>query len=72
MAEKSANLGDVLLRAKLHLDEALTSAQQAGVLSPATLNKLSRAKESLNTGCTNTGCGKAALGDVASQPAAKK
>ena len=72
MAEKSGDLGDVLLRAKLSLDEALTSAERAGVLSPATLGQLSRAKESLNTGCTNTGCGKAALEELASQPATRR
>ena len=70
MAEKSGDLGDVLLRAKLNLDEAIASAQESGALSSAQLSRVS-AKASTNTSCTNTGCGKAALEELASQPEAK-
>lgn len=70
MADESNDLGDVLLRAKLSLDEALASAQESGALSSAQLSSLS-AKASTNTSCTNTGCGRAALEELASQPEVK-
>jgi len=55
MADKSNNLSEVLIRAKLSLDEAILS--MAGELNPAQLKRL-RAQEDVNTSCTNTGCGK--------------
>lgn len=62
MADKSNNLTDVLIQAKLNLDEALSSV--AGELNAAQLKRL-RALEDTNTSCTNTGCGKSLREQVA-------
>lgn len=70
MAEKKEILSQALVDAKLSLDEAvkkLQSGERATALTPGQLDKV-RARESLNTGCTNTGCGKAALDEIAEQP----
>ena len=64
MAEKPTNINEVLIRAKLSLDEAIGSV--AGELTPAQLKRL-RAQEDVNTSCTNTGCGKA-IGEQLAQP----
>jgi hypothetical protein len=61
MADKSNNLSDVLLRAKLSLDEAIVAA--VSELSPADLKRL-RAQDDTNTSCTNTGCGKSQLAEA--------
>jgi len=62
MADKSTDVNEVLIRAKLSVDEALTSV--LGELSPAQLKRL-RAQEDVNTSCTNTGCGKALAEQIA-------
>lgn len=56
MADKpTTNVNDVLIRAKLSVDEALSGV--LGELSPTQLKRL-RAQEDVNTSCTNTSCGK--------------
>lgn len=56
MADKAtSDVNDVLIRAKLSVDEALSGVM--GELSPAQLKRL-RTQEDVNTSCTNTGCGK--------------
>ena len=66
MADKPTNVHDVLIRAKLGVDEAIKGV--LGELSPAQLKRL-RATEDTNTSCTNTGCGKvAALKEEVVQP----
>ena len=62
MAQTSGNpISEVLIQAKMSLDEALSRMQggeEPGTLTPAQVEKL--AKGSTNTSCTNTGCGKSA------------
>lgn len=60
MADKSNNLSDVLIRAKISLDEAISAA--LGQLNPGELQKLKQ--DSVNTSCTNTGCGKSRAEEV--------
>ena len=70
MAEKKDVLSQALIDAKLSLDEAVKKVQggeRATAFTPGQLEKI-RARESLNTGCTNTSCGKPALEEIASQP----
>ena len=56
MADKAtSDVNDVLIRAKLSVDEALSGVM--GELSPAQLKRLGT-QEDVNTSCTNTGCGK--------------
>ena len=71
MAEKKDAISEALIGAKLSLDEAVKKVQ--GGVSPVTAGQVDRlrAQDSLNTGCTNTGCGKPAAEQIASQPAVK-
>ena len=69
MADKNA-INDALTQAKVSLDEAvkrLQAGERLTAFTSAQLEKV-RAQESLNTGCTNTGCGKAAKADLVGQP----
>lgn len=70
MADKNA-INEVLVKAKVSLDEAVKRLQAGERFSPLTDAQIAkvRAQDSLNTGCTNTGCGQPALKAVASQPA---
>ena len=70
MADKKEALNQALIEARVSLDEAvkkLQGGERLTALTPGQLERV-RAKESINTGCTNTGCGKPALEDVISQP----
>ncbi len=60
MADKAKEaISEVLIQAKMSLDEALTRMQAGegpGTLTPTQVQRL-RALADTNTGCTNTGCG---------------
>lgn len=56
---KKTDLSEVLVNAKMHLDEALTrlnAGETTTGLSNAAIQRL-KALEDTNTSCTNTGCG---------------
>lgn len=63
-------ISEVLIQAKMSLDEALTRMQAGegpGTLTPAQVQRL-RALADTNTGCTNTGCGGGIAREVAARP----
>lgn len=70
MADKKDAVSEALVQAKVSLDEVVKRLQAGERLAPLTPGQLEKVKaqESLNTGCTNTGCGKPALGQLAGQP----
>ena len=72
MAEKRDVIGQALIDAKLSLDEAVKRIQAGGATAVAGQLDKVRAQDSLNTGCTNTGCGKPALADITEQIAGQK
>lgn len=70
MADTKNAVNDALVQAKVSLDEAvkrLQAGERISALTPGQLDRL-KVQDSTNTGCTNTGCGKPQLGQVASQP----
>ena len=73
MAEKKDAIHEALVGAKLSLDEAVKRVQggeRVSTLTPGQVERV-RAKESLNTSCTNTSCGKPTAEQIAVQPAVK-
>ena len=70
MADKKEALNQALIEARVSLEEAvkrLQGGERLTALTPGQLERV-RTKDSLNTGCTNTGCGKPALEEIATLP----
>jgi len=70
MAKSSDPISEVLIQAKMSLDEALArmkAGEGPGTLSTTQLRRL-RSLADTNTGCNNTGCG----GEVAREAVSKQ